>query len=220
MGSEALDYFREEVKKQGQVPVDLELKYTVVFSTLQGNLPINNQVQGSISGIPVDLELAYKIIPNTMGDFPVNTRLEGTIGDFFFEAEMPYKIVFSTIAGNIPVNSGIKWNSNGKVYHLEMSYSLVPAAARGGGGSESGGKKKRQLAPKFIRGKMVTPDELPQGEEKIPSEAGRPVCNGIYGQIEDIEIDINFHFTYYCNTSSGRNPVNVRAVGFLRHSST
>ena len=54
---------------------------------------------------------------------------------------------------------------------------------------------------------------------KIPepgfSRSGRPIP-GITGTVGDIEIDLKFQFTYYINTSSGRSPINIRAVGVLR----
>ncbi len=222
---DALVSLRDEIRKQGEIPVDLELKYKVVFSTLSGNLPVNNAIVGTILDFPVQLELKYTVIPNTSGHFPVNTLLHGTIGEEYFEAKMPYKIVFSTIAGNIPINTGIAWQAVNQQYFLHMPYSLVPGAARGDGENSaasgtSGMKAKKAVAPKFARGKMIQPDELPIGDSKIPSEAGRPICTGIYGHIGDIEVDIGFRFTYFCNTSSGRNPINVRALGFLRHRTT
>ncbi|RJP20330.1 MAG: hypothetical protein C4527_25225 [Candidatus Omnitrophota bacterium] len=224
MSVDALITLRDAVRMRGELPVDLELKYKVVFSTLQGNLPVNCGIVGTISGIPIDLEMGYTVIPNTMGSFPVNTGLSGTIGDVPFSARMPYKIVFSTIAGNIPINTGMQWESNGKTYFLRMPYSLVPGAARGGGpgsggvniSGASGMKARKMVAAKFIRGKMMQPDEMPTSGAVIPSEAGRPICTGIHGCIDNVVVDIRFRFTYFCNTSSGRNPINIRAIGCVR----
>lgn len=215
MSATAIEYIYKQVKEQGQIAIDLNLEYDIVFSTLYGNLPINNRVVGNILDIPVDLQLEYTLIPNTKGAYPVNTRLIGTIGDQEFHAQMPYKMVFSTIAGNIPINKGIKWSWAGEDYFLTMPYTLIPAAARGMMGIGGGIKTKKFKAPQFKGGKMIQPEEIPDSGEPVMSEAGRPLCKGIYGVIKDIDIDIRFTYTYYCNTSSGRNPINTRAKGFL-----
>ncbi len=221
MGSDALQAIREAVHAQKVIPVELDMGYKVVFSTLQGNLPVNNRISGSILDIPVDLRLDYSIIPNTGGSLPVNSVLDGFIGDAHIQGRMMHKMVFSTIAGNIPVNTGIEFKNNGARYHLEMPISFALGAARGGGlKSSSGGggiAKKKSLAPKYIAGKMIQPDDLPDDAGSSgSSEAGRPIPGGIRGVIEDIQIDFRFSFTYYCNTSSGRNPINNRLTGEIR----
>ena len=132
---QALDSLKDTVRAKGSVPVSLELQYSIIFSSLMGNIPINTKLIGEIEGIPVDLRLSHSIIPNCGGAFPVNTRLKGTIGDEIIQASMPYKIVFSSIAGNIPVNTGVEWENGGEKYGLNMSYGMVPAFARGGGGA-------------------------------------------------------------------------------------
>ncbi|MEW6234632.1 MAG: hypothetical protein AB1656_04535 [Candidatus Omnitrophota bacterium] len=217
MGS-AIDLLRKRVKREGQVPISLDIDYAVIFSSLQGNLPINNQAKGTIGDIPVELQFEHSIVPNTMGSFPINTLLTGMIGDDPVRAKMTYKIVFSTIAGNIPVNTGISWKHEGKEYFLTMPYTLVPAAARGGGagsGGSTGRKAKRVFTPKFSRGKMIQVDEVISGSGGPSQEAGRPICKGIFGMIDDIEVNLQFDYTYYINTSSGRNPINIRAKGYL-----
>ncbi len=220
MAQELLDRLHTEIQNQGRLPIELELEYTVIFSTLHGNLPINKAVKGILLDMPVDLELEYIIIPNTKGSFPVNTKIHGTIGEFPISADMTYKIVFSTIAGNIPVNTGIKWKANGKNDFLRMDYSLVPAMARGElATSSGGGGKKRVSAPKFKGGKMVEENEMGNGAGGGASEAGRPVNSVLYGIVDHLEIHLKFNYTYYCNTSSGRNPINIGAKGFILPSS-
>jgi len=215
----AIDSLRQRVKREGQVPISLEIDYAVIFSALQGNLPINTQAKGMIGDIPVNLQFEHSIVPNTIGSFPINTLLTGTIGDVPVRAKMGYKIVFSTIAGNIPINTGISWKNEDNEYFLKMPYTLVPAAARCGAigpGSASGMKAKKVLRPKFVRGKMIQPDEIKVSGGGGPSqEAGRPICTGVFGAIDDIEVNLRFDYTYYINTSSGRNPINIRAKGYL-----
>jgi hypothetical protein len=219
MGADALQAIRDAVHAQKVIPVEMDMGYKVVFSTLQGNIPVNNRISGSILDIPVDIRLDYSIIPNTGGSLPVNTVFDGFIGDTHIQERMMHKIVFSTIAGNIPVNTGIEFKSNnGARYRLEMPISFASGSARGGSmASSDGGGKKKSLEPKYIAGKMIQPDDLPDdGGGGIASEAGRPLPGRIYGVIEDIEIDFRFSFTYYCNTSSGRNPINNRLTGEIR----
>ncbi len=219
MGGHALETIRSQVKSQGEIPVQLELSYKVIFSTLQGNLPVNNRVRGHILDFPVNLELSYTIIPNTGGSFPVNSRIQGTIGDSEIKARMPYKMVFSTIAGNIPVNSAIQWKSNGTTHQLRMPHTLVSGGTLTGGGpaiSTSGMKATKVVEVKFKGGKMIEKEPGSTADEKIPSEAGRPICTGIIGAIGDIELDLRFSFTYFCNTSTGRSPINTRLKGVLR----
>ena len=216
MGSGALQHIYQEIRKQGQLYIDLKFGYMVIFSSLQGNLPINNTITGSILDLPVNLKLDYAIIPNTKGNYPVNNRIFGTIGDTEIEVGMSYKMVFSAIAGNIPVNTGLFWKWNGKEYSLYMPYTLLPAAARGAMAGAGGGPKKKRISdPKFKGGKMIEVDEMSGGDNGISQEAGRPVCTGVIGKIEDVKVDLNFSYTYYCNTSSGRNPINNRIKGFL-----
>lgn len=217
MGSQALETIRSQIKSQGEIPIHLDLGYKVIFSTLQGNLPVNNRVTGKILDFPVDLELGYTVIPNTGGSFPVNSEIHGTIGDAEIDARMSYKMVFSTVAGNIPVNNGVQWKVNGTTYGLDMPYTLVTGAALTGAGIAKSKvvRAKRVFDAKFIRGKIIQVDVVNVGGH-IAQEAGRPICTGIMGMIEDIEVDARFSFTYFCNTSTGRSPVNTRLDGVLR----
>lgn len=214
MGENALQSIYETVIKQGSVPVDLNLSYKVIFSTLNGNLPINNRIYGKILEYPVDLKLDYMVIPNTITSYPVNTRLSGVIGDVPVEADLSYKIVFSTIAGNIPVVSEIVFQSDNKVYRLNVPYRLVTGSAlptiKGG----SLKKKKRVIDPKYKGGRLIEESGGASGPGII-SEASRPIVSGIYGTIENIQFNLQLGFTYFCNTSSGRNPIPNRIVGDL-----
>lgn len=220
MSSSVLSKIRETVLREKVVPIEFDFGYRVIFSTLQGNMPINDRIRGNILDVPVDLKLEYSIIPNTFGSYPVNTRLRGVIGDTPILGRMMYKIVYSTIAGNFPVNTGIELKTGDKRYHLKMPITMALGAARGGGLGGGAVRKKRVFAPKFIRGKMLIRDEVSTGGGGMLSEAGRPIVAGIRGVMEDVEIDLEFSFTYYCNTSSGRNPINNRIHGFLRAAGT
>ena len=219
MGYESLARIREYVKRDGVVPVTLDLRYRAVFSTLQGNLPVNDRIWGMIVDVPLDLRLEYTVVPNIVCSFPVNHRLTGTIGDTPVQARMTWKLIFNTLAGNIPVNTGIEWHAGGKRYRLNIPYTFRPATARGGGesGGGGGGGKKKVFEPKYVRGRMVEVDNSKGGGgNSISFENGRPIPCGLRGQIEDVAIDLRFMDVYYTNTSSGRNPINRRATGFLR----
>ena len=218
MGVNAFDRLREAVKAHGTVPVDLELKYSVIFNTLQNNLPVNSAVVGNILDIPVDLELRSAMIPNTIGHFPVNTWLFGTIGDYPFAARMNYRMIFNTITGHIPVNTGMEWSSGGKQYSLSLPYYFLSATARGSGmRGGGGGKTKKFLKPIYLRGKMILPDQIKTEGARIPTETGRPICSGLAGIVEDIQVQIRFRHAYYTDVSSGRNPINIRALGTLKY---
>jgi len=219
MGREALSAIRDAVRLQKAIPIDLKVEYGVVYSTLQGNMPVNDRIHGSILDIPVNIRLEYTIMPNTYGSFPVNFRFLGTIGDMHIHGKMPYTMVYSTIAGNYPINTGIDIQMNGALYHLEMPRTMLLGRARGSGTGSGGGKAKRVFAPRFVRGKMLLVDEIGGGGTGAYYETCRPVPSGIRGMIEDIEVDLRFNHTYYLNTSSGRNPINNRLFGFLREAS-
>jgi hypothetical protein len=215
--SDVFQSIRAQVKEHGEIPVELDMGYTVLFSTLSGNLPINDKITGQILNFPLNLTLRYNQIPNTMGYFPVNTRAFGTLGDAEIEAELKYRMYFSTIAGNIPVVNQVIWNWNGQMYRLKVPTTFVTAAALGGGRGEVKSKKVHGGGDaKYVKGVLKQPDEIKDTGTGILQEAGRPIPQGITGTVGDIEIDLKFQFTYYINTSSGRSPINIRAVGVLR----
>lgn len=218
MGYEALARIRNYVKRDRVVPVTLEMRYRAVYSTLQGNLPVNDRIRGMIVDVPVDLRLEYTVVPNVVCCFPVNHYLTGTIGDTPVQARMLWKLMFNTLAGNIPVNTGIEWYVEGKRYQLQIPYTFKLGTARGGGGlgAGGGGTRKKFAAPKYVRGRMVESENKGGGGDSIGFELGRPIAAGLRGLIQDVEINLRFSYNYYTNTSSGRNPINVRAVGFLR----
>ena len=216
MGGSALEIIQKQVEENGFVPVDLELGYKVLYSTLQGNLPINHAVKGEICGLPVHLQLHHRTIPNTQGSYPVNTGFTGTIGDTPVKADMPYKIVFSLSAGNIPVNTGVEWKTpEGKVI-LKMPFSMIPAFARGGSAPGGGGGKKHGRARVVYAKGVMKVVEGSGGDSHIACEAGRPVCSALKGQFGNLEINCHFVYTYFVNAGSGRNPVNTRLVGEIR----
>ncbi|MBN2329646.1 MAG: hypothetical protein JXR73_21070 [Candidatus Omnitrophica bacterium] len=219
MGGAALSTIREAVLNQGIIPVELHVEYRVVYSTLQGNMPVNDKIHGSILGFPVNLRLEYTTMPNTYGSFPVNNRFMGMIGDTPVQGKMGYQMIYSTIAGNFPVNTGLDILCDGVKYHLDMPTQYALGRARGGGsgmGGGGGGKVKKVVAPKFKAGKMIEVDETAGGDSGISFEVHRPICAGIQGVIADIMVDLHFSYTYYTNTSSGRNPVNNFLSGCLR----
>ena len=216
MSTSIWEKIREEVKKTGSLPLELDLTYTVIFSSLMGNVPVNSGVKGTIAEIPLHFAFRHILIPNTKGSFPVNTMMEGAIGDERFSARMPYTVVFSAIAGNIPVNTGIDWNYNGNVYHLNMPLTWVTAFARGME-KVTVKKMKKIVAPKFIRGRMMEVDDSAPPPEPPSQEAGRPIPAGLFGCIGDIEVNCKFRYSYYINTSSGRNPINTKAIGALQY---
>ena len=102
MAGDAIEKIQAVLRTEKEIPINLKIDYKVVFSSLQGNLPINNRLWGSILDLPINLTLDYKIIPNTGGSFPVNSRLHGTIGDRRIDARLPHKIVFSSIETRQP----------------------------------------------------------------------------------------------------------------------
>lgn len=218
MTGTVLETLRDEIGRRGEVPVDLRLSYTVVYSTLQGNLPVNRRAGGFILDYPVDLGFSHISVPNTMGAFPVNTRIFGTIGGEPVSARLRYKIVFSTLAGNIPVNTGAEIETPEGTSFLEMPITWAQATARGGGPGGGGGGGIKSKSVIFVKGVMVQPDEIKDsGAGGGPThEAGRPIPAGLKGRLMDISINLKFSHSYYINTSSGRNPVNTRATGWLR----
>ncbi|MBD3265371.1 hypothetical protein GF373_01770 [bacterium] len=216
MGESALQVIQQQVEQQGEIPVDLKLDYKVLPSSLSGNLPINNKISGELAGMPVDIEMGYTLIYGPHGSYPVNNSLSGTIGDSLVEANLPYKIVFASIAGNIPVNTGVEWTCEGRRESLETSYALVPAFARSGGGGSGGSKGGGlKLEIKYVRG-VPTEVETMGGGSGPPCEAGRPLIQSLLGRVNGLEVDCRFQYTYYINASSGRNPVNTRLVGVIR----
>lgn len=218
MGGEVFRIIRDAVLKQGVIPVELNVEYRVVYSTLQGNMPVNDRIHGSILDIPVDLRLEYTTLPNTYGTYPVNRSFSGTIGDTPLEGRMAYTMIYSTIAGNFPVNTGIDLTANGIQYHLDMPVKYALGRGRGSGSGGGGGSKKKRYESVFIRGKMMSADELPGGgtDSGISFEVHRPISAGIEGIIEDVKVDLHFTYTYFINTSSGRNPINNYLCGTLK----
>ncbi len=218
MGYDGLAQIRDYVKRDRVVPVALEMRYRAVYSTLQGNLPVNDRIRGTIVDVPVDLRLEYTVVPNVVCCFPVNHYLNGTIGDTPVRARMLWQLIFNTLAGNIPVNTGIEWFVDGKRYQLHIPYTFRSATARGGGGLSGGGgsTRKKYAPPKYIRGRMMESGGGGGAGGGISYEIGRPIAAGLRGQIADVAVDLRFTYSHYTNTSSGRNPINVRAAGFLR----
>ncbi|MGC9327244.1 MAG: hypothetical protein ACP5I1_06400 [Candidatus Hinthialibacter sp.] len=220
MGGEALSIIREAVLNQGIIPVELQMEYRVVYSTLQGNMPVNDKIHGSILDFPVELRLEYTTMPNNYGSFPVNHRFMGMIGDTPVKGRMDYQMIYSTIAGNFPVNTGLEILFEGNRYHLDMPIQYALGRTRGAGsgmGGGSGGPKAKRISdPKYKGGKMVEADEMAGGDDGISFEVHRPICAGIQGAIADIIVDLHFSYTYYTNTSSGRNPINNLLSGCLR----
>lgn len=212
MSANSLTDLRELVQTQGEVPVDLKMEYTTVFNTLSGNYPVNSRIVGEIEGVPVDLILRHRSVPNITGHFPVNTRAEGTIGGTPVEATLKHRVIFSTLAGNIPVNTEAIVSQNGNTYRLNLPTTRQVGATRG----KRGGAKNpfAALQTKFVAGQQVAVGG--GGEGGIAGEAGIPISAGLQGVLGDVEIDIAFSTTYFCNTSSGRSPVPNRAVGVLR----
>jgi hypothetical protein len=216
MGETALDVIRTQIGEHGEVPVQLKLGYKVLFSSLNGSLPINDTISGELCGFPVKIRLGHISIPNTAGSYPVNTTLSGTIGDTPVKARLNYKIVFSTIAGNIPVNTGVEWTLGGEKIQLRTPFAMIPAFARGAGKSSGGGVATGlKLEIKYKKG--VATEVMSSGDEGgPPQEAGRPVCSKLLGHIGDLEVDCQFGHTYYINTGSGRNPINISLCGVIR----
>lgn len=217
MSSMTLQAIRAHVKEHGEIPIELDLGYTVVYSTLQGNFPINNRVTGSILNFPVNLRLDSMVISNTSGSLPVNTRLSGMIGDTQIRARLKHRMAFSTIAGNIPINTALVIPAENAEYRLRMETTYVTGSAIGAAKGDGGGKKGK-VTRKFIGGQLREVEGT-GGGGGIPQEAGRPLISAIHGRIEDVVIDLRMQYTYYCDTSSGRSPINVRAIGFLRDAS-
>lgn len=216
MVGEALRTIQEAVLRQGEIPVELNVESRVVYSTLQGNMPVNDRIHGSILGVPVDLRLEITTVPNTYGAFPVNRYFSGSIGDAPVEGRMSYTLRYSTIAGNFPINTGIDMTFDGIKYHLDMPIKFALGRGRGSGSSGGGGPRKRMVAPKFISGKLVTAEDSSSGDGGNAYEVHRPISAGIQGVIEGVQIDLQFSYTYFTNTSSGRNPVNNYLRGVLK----
>jgi hypothetical protein len=217
MGGEALRTIREAVLRQGEVPVELNVEYRVVYSTLQGNMPVNDRIHGSILGVPVDVRLETTTVPNTYGAFPVNRYFSGSIGDTPIEGRMAYTLRYSTIAGNFPVNTGIDLTVDGAQYHLDMPVKFALGRGRGSGSAGGGGSSKKKYSSVFVRGKMMSADEVPGGGEGGMSyEVHRPISAGIQGVIEGVQLDLRFSYTYFTNTSSGQNPINNYLSGVLK----
>jgi hypothetical protein len=216
MAETALDVIRQHVEEQGEVPVELSLGYRVLNSPINGNLPINDSVTGEICGMPVKLSLKYTLVPGPDASYPVNTELQGTIGETPVKARLPYTIVFGSIAGNIPVNTGVEWRMNGEKVSLKTPFSLISAFARGGGMGGGSGGTQTGLKMEVVY-KQGVPVEVEAGGGGGPvSESGRPIPQKLHGRIGDLDVDCRFGFTYYINASSGRNPVNNRLYGVIR----
>ncbi|MDX9754411.1 MAG: hypothetical protein RBU29_10645 [bacterium] len=215
MGESALAVIQKQVEEQGKLPVDLNIGYQVLFSSMTGSLPINHRVTGELAGLPVDLQLGYTMIKDPSGGFPVNTSLRGRIGDTVVQAKLNYQVVFSSIAGNIPVNTGVEWEMDGEKICLTMPTAYVSAFARAGGMQSAGGAKTGlKMEVKYKQGVMVEVEG--GGGGGAPSEAGRPIPQGVQGCIGDLLVDCRFSYTYFINCSSGRNPINTRLKGVIR----
>ncbi len=215
MGGEALRVIRDTVHSQGAVPVRLRVEYRVLFSTLQGNMPVNDRIHGEILDIPIDLRLEHTVVPNIYGTYPVDYRFHGSIGDVPVSGKMGYTLVYSTIAGNFPVNTDITMNMNGKEYRLDMPRKFALGRARGSGSGGSGGGGKRRLSMRYSKGVLVVDDGTGGGEGST-FEVHRPISAGIEGIIDDVHIQLHFSNTYYTNTNGGRSPINHLLTGFLQ----
>ncbi len=205
-----LDY----VKQNQTIGVDLKFSYKVVFNALHGNFPVNSGISGSLLNIPVDLRFSYHIVTNTKGNFPVNSWLKGYIGDEFINARMNYTTLYNTIAGNMPINTGITFEVNGENHTLRMPTRWAIAPARGSG--MGGGKKKGyRIVQKVLKGQIQEIEETGEGDGGPSQNTGRPLPAGIYGTIGELKFDIDFSYTYFTNTITGRNPVNNHARGLI-----
>lgn len=213
MPGESLHRLISYIQEHGELAVDLSMEHTVVYSSLQGNYPINHRIRGQILGMPVEIRLYSQIVPNTMGSYPVNSRAEGRIGDDPFVARLDHRMVFSSIAGNIPVNTrAVLPNGFGQL-NIPIGYMVGATRGRRGGG----GAKKMSRKVKIIHkaGQMIVLEGEGGGGGSL-GEANIPMSSGLQGRLGDIEIDLRFQATYFCNSSSGRTPINRRAVGVLR----
>jgi len=207
----------EAVKSSPKIDLNFDLSYKVVFSALHGNFPVNSAIQGSILDFPVDLRLEYHIYTNTKGNFPVNSCLRGTIGGEAFFAKMNYKAMYNTIIGNMPVNTGItvKWNDARQFLRMPTRWAIAPARGSGMGG---GGKKKfgMHTIRKVRGGQIIEVDNVGDGDGGPSQNSGRPLPAGLHGRIGDLLLDIDFSYTYFTNTITGRNPINNKATGTIR----
>lgn len=216
--SEVYNKLLNHVQNNQTVDVDLDLQYKVVFSALHGNYPVNSGIVGTILDIPVDLRLEYHIVTNTKGNFPVNSSLKGTIGDELITARLDYRPVYNTITGNMPVNTGISINWNGAKHYLRMPTRWAIAPARGSG--MGGGVKKKfgmHTVQKVKAGYVVEVDANEDAGGGPSQNSGRPIPAGLNGNIGDLQFDIEFSYTYFTNTITGRNPVNNKAIGTIRY---
>ncbi|MBZ0256168.1 hypothetical protein K8I31_08905 [bacterium] len=216
MNAQSLDQLRELVREKGCLEVNLELDYTVWYSTLHGNYPYNNGIHGDIEGIPISLRFTGKTVPNTFGTFPVSDKLEGNIGDCKMEGRFTNQIVFSAIVGNVPVNDGVVIRCGGKEYKLKFKISRSPGAIRNAAGGGGGSKKVNPTGTVFKRGKLMDASELKGGGGKTMYEASIPIVSELSGKIEDIEIHFKFNSTYFTETTTRRTPINRHAIGYLK----
>lgn len=216
--SEVYNTLLNHVKTNQSIHVNLDMQYKVVYSALHGNYPVNSAITGSILDFPIDLRMEYHILTNTKGNFPVNSSIKGTIGNEIIAALMDYRPMFNTIAGNMPVNTGISINWNGTKHYLRMPTRWAIAPARGSGMGGTGKKKVGGLhtVQKVKAGYVVEVDA--NEDDGGPSQnTGRPLPAGLKGTIGELLFDINFSYTYFTNTITGRNPVNNKAVGTIRY---
>lgn len=211
MSTPSLASLLTRLQEQKTIPVSLSMEYTAVSNTLSGSYPVNSRISGDIEGVPVDLRLFHRSVPNISGSFPVNTRVEGSIGDSAITAEMKYQFVFSTLVGNIPVNTEVIVQHEGQSYPLELTRTRMVGATRGPRG---GGKKGGAVKTKFVAGQQV--EIGGGGGGGLAGEAGIPIVSGIKGTLAGVEFDIRFKTTYFCNTSSGRTPIANQAIGEIR----
>lgn len=216
MNAQNLDQLRELVREKSRIEVNLDLDYTVWYSTLHGNYPYNNGIHGNIEGIPISLRFTGKTVPNTFGTFPVSDKLEGKIGDSKIEGRFTDQIVFSAIVGNVPVNDGVVVQCGGKEYKLKFKSSRAPGAIRNAAGGGGGSKKVNPTGTVFKRGKLMDASELPGGGGKTMYEASIPIVSELHGTIEDIEVCLKFNPIYFTDTTSRRTPINRHATGYLK----
>lgn len=214
MVTESVQKLAQQIQSEGEVPIDLPMNYRVVFDSINGNYPVNSRIQGDICGVPVDLELSYQKVPNTQGHYPVNNRLKGTIGGEPVVGLFRSQIHFSSIAGNIPINTGLTVWFGDQEYKLGMLGGRGVGAARGRKGS---GKKKN--TSKLPKTKMRAGQEIVIDDDEggIAGEALIPLNAGVEGTVGPFELELSFEATYFCSASSGRSPVNHRAQGVIRY---
>ncbi len=213
--SDSLSQLRQIVQDKGRVDVKLDVGYTVLYSTLQGNYPYNNGLKGEVEGIPIKLRFTAKTVANTFGTFPVSDKLEGNIGDCKIEGRFTNQIVFSSIVGNIPVNDAVVIKNGDKKYKLRFKISRAPGVIRNASGG-GGGSKVNPVGTVFRRGKLVDASEVSGGGGETMYEASIPIIAELKGTIEDMELNFRFTPVYFTDTTTRRTPINRHAQGYLK----